>query len=165
MADYLVLGLGNTILRDEGLGVRAVDRLLERYVLPDTVEAVEGGTLGLHLLPYLEGVRSLLIVDAVRLDAPAGSVVRLEGDDIPRALAHKVSLHQVGLSELLAVSGTQGALPERVVLWGMAPGAIEPGLDLTRPVATSLDVLVDCVAAELESWGVALCTSSPSPRD
>jgi hydrogenase maturation protease len=165
MPDYLVLGLGNTILRDEGLGVRAVERLQERYTLPDTVELLDGGTLGLHLLPYLEGVRGLLIVDAVRLDAPPGATIRLEGDAIPRALAHKVSMHQVGLPELLAVSAAQGSLPERVVLWGMAPAVIEPGLDLSEPVAAALGALVDGVAAELESWGVDLCTSSPSPRD
>jgi hydrogenase maturation protease len=153
MADILVMGLGNIILRDEGLGVRAVERLRERYELPEGADALDGGTLGLHLLPYLEGVRSLLIVDAVRADSPPGTIVRLEGDAIPQALAHKLSMHQFGLSELLAVGRTQGAPLERVVLWGVVPTVLEPGLDLTEPVAASLDALVDHVVAELASWG------------
>lgn len=163
MADVLVLGLGNTILRDEGLGVRAVERLRERYELPAGVEALDGGTLGLHLLPFLEGVRSLLIVDALRVGEPPGALVRLEGDAIPQALAHKLSMHQFGLSELLAVGSFQGALPERIVLWGMAPAAIEPGLDLTERVAAALDALVDRVAAELASWGLHVPPAAPGP--
>lgn len=154
MPATLVLGLGNIILRDEGLGVRACERLLARYSLPEGVEALDGGTLGLHLLPYLEGVQDLLIMDAVRADAPPGSLVRLEGEAIPAALAHKMSMHQFGLSELLAVGSIQGALPRRIVLWGMVPTVMEPGLDLTEPVAASLDALVTRVAEELSAWGL-----------
>ncbi|NTU78463.1 MAG: HyaD/HybD family hydrogenase maturation endopeptidase [Chloroflexales bacterium] len=159
MPEILVLGLGNIILRDEGLGVRACERLLERYTLAEGVEALDGGTLGLHLLPYLDGVRDLLIIDAVRADEPPGALVRLEGDAIPAALAHKMSMHQFGLSELLAVGSLQGTLPQRIVLWGMVPTVMEPGLDLTEPVAASLEALVDAVAAELAAWGVP-----PVPR-
>lgn len=155
MAEILVLGLGNSILRDEGLGVRACERLVERYALPAGVEAREGGTLGLHLLPALEGVRGLLIVDAVRADQPPGALVRLEGEAIPAALDHKTSLHQFGLAELLAVGGLLGPPPGRIVLWGMVPAAIEPGLELTETVAAALDALVDAVAGELRAWGAA----------
>jgi hydrogenase maturation protease len=153
MSAILVLGLGNIILRDEGLGVRACERLLERYTLAETVDALDGGTLGLHLLPYLDGVRDLLIIDAVRADEPPGSLVRLEGDAIPAALAHKMSMHQFGLAELLAVGSLQGSLPQRIVLWGMVPTVMEPGLDLTEPVAANLEALVDAVANELAAWG------------
>lgn len=161
MADVLVLGLGNTILRDEGLGVRAVERLRERYALPAAVEAREGGTLGLHLLPALAGVRSLLIVDAVRAAAPPASLVRLEGEAVPRALDHRLSLHQLALPELLAVGAFEGSRPERVVLWGMVPAAIEPGLELSPPVAAALDALAAAVAGELAGWGFP---AAPAPR-
>jgi hydrogenase maturation protease len=156
MAEILVLGLGNIILRDEGLGVRAVERLRERFALPEAVDALDGGTLGLHLLPYLAGVRALLIVDALLAAGPPGTLARLEGEAIPRALAHKVSMHQFGLAELLALAATEGALPERIVLWGMVPAAIEAGLELTPPVAAALDALVEHVAAELSGWGLAI---------
>ncbi|MEI7771043.1 MAG: HyaD/HybD family hydrogenase maturation endopeptidase [Chloroflexales bacterium] len=154
MSEVLVLGLGNIILRDEGLGVRACEQLLDRYTLAAGVEALDGGTLGLHLLPYLDGVRDLLIIDAVRADGPPGTLVRLEGDAIPAALAHKMSMHQFGLSELLAVGRIQGCLPQRIVLWGMVPTVMEPGLDLTEPVAACLAALVDAVAGELAAWGL-----------
>ncbi|WP_129677604.1 HyaD/HybD family hydrogenase maturation endopeptidase [Candidatus Chloroploca sp. Khr17] len=156
MAPILILGLGNIILRDEGLGVRTVERLLERYTLSTEVEALDGGTLGLHLLPYLEGVRDLLIIDAIRADEPPGSLIRLEGAAIPAALAHKMSMHQFGLSELLAVGSLQGELPQRMVLWGLVPTVMEPGLDLTEPVAASLDPLIERIVAELAAWGVTL---------
>jgi hydrogenase maturation protease len=163
MAETLVLGLGNIILRDEGLGVRACERLLERYTLPASVEALDGGTLGLHLLPYLEGVRNLLILDAVRADEPPGTLIKLEGDAIPVALAHKMSMHQFGLSELLAVGGLLGEMPGRIVLWGMVPTVMEPGLDLTEPVAASLDALVEAVVGELAAWGTPATVKTSAP--
>jgi hydrogenase maturation protease len=142
--------------------VRAYERLLERYTLTEGVEALDGGTLGLHLLPYLDGVRNLLILDAVRADEPPGTLIRLEGDAIPVALSHKMSMHQFGLSELLAVGSIQGSLPERLVLWGMVPTVMEPGLDLTEPVAASLDALVEAVVGELAAWGVPPTALSPA---
>ena len=150
----LVLGLGNIIMRDEGLGVRACERLTRHYRLPDDVNVLDGGTLGLDLLPYLEGVTDLLIIDAVNAGAPPGSLVRLENEQIPQTLALKMSMHQVGLQELLAVMALRGQTPPRVVLWGMEPLILEPGLDLSEPVLANLDTLVASVVAELRSWGM-----------
>ena len=150
----LVLGLGNIIMRDEGLGVRACERLTRHYRLPDDVNVLDGGTLGLDLLPYLEGVNDLLIIDAVSAGAPPGSLVRLENEQIPQTLALKTSMHQVGLQELLAVMALRGQTPPRVVLWGMEPLILEPGLDLSEPVLANLDTLVASVVAELRSWGM-----------
>ncbi|NTV64847.1 MAG: hydrogenase maturation protease, partial [Oscillochloris sp.] len=95
------MGLGNIILRDEGLGVRAYERLVERYTLPADIEGMDGGTLGLNLLPYLEDARRVLLIDAVRSGHEPGSIIRLEGDAIPAALALKMSMHQAGLHDLL----------------------------------------------------------------
>ncbi len=150
----LVLGLGNIIMRDEGLGVRACERLTRRYRLPDYVNVLDGGTLGLDLLPYLEGVTDLLIIDAVNAGAPPGSLVRLANEQIPQALALKTSMHQVGLQELLAIMALRGQTPPRVVLWGMEPLILEPGLNLSEPVLANLDTLVASVVAELRSWGI-----------
>jgi hydrogenase maturation protease len=150
-----VLGIGNILLQDEGLGVRAIERLLERYRLPSEVLAIDGGTMGLDLLPYLGDAASLLIVDAVQFDRPDGGLIRLEGDEIPATLALKLSLHQVGLQELLAASALQGTVPGRMVLWGIEPRSVAWGLELSPPVAARLDDLVDAVVGELESWGYA----------
>jgi hydrogenase maturation protease len=145
----LVLGLGNTLLSDEGLGVAAVRRLAETYRCWPEVEVLDGGTLALDLLYRLEGISDLLIVDAVKTGATPGTLVRLEGDEIPKALATKMSMHQVGLQELLAVSELRGTLPARVVLWGMEPASLDWGAELTSPVASQLDALVRAVAHEL----------------
>ncbi len=73
-ARVLVLGLGNVLLQDEGLGVKALKRLVEQYHLPDNVRTMDGGTLGMHLFPYLDGCTHLLILDAVETNSPPGTL-------------------------------------------------------------------------------------------
>ncbi|MDW8234653.1 MAG: hydrogenase maturation protease, partial [Roseiflexaceae bacterium] len=105
-------------------------------------------------LPHLEGVTNLIILDAINAGLPPGAIVRLENEQIPQTLALKMSMHQVGLQELLAVLTLRGQIPPHIVLLGMEPLLIEPGLDLSEPVQVNLDALVEAVAAELRSWGV-----------
>ncbi len=155
----LVLGLGNILLSDEGLGVRAVARLAETYRLGSEVEALDGGTLGLDLLYRLEGVTDLIIADAVKVGGAPGDLMRLEGDQIQAALALKMSMHQVGLRELLAVSALRGTLPPRVVLLGMEPQSLSWGTELTPPVAARLDLLVAALAQEIGPAGLVASES------
>ena len=155
----LVLGAGNILLQDEGVGVRALARLLARFELPASVQAIDGGTMGLDLLPYLEGITDLLILDAVRSGRAPGSLVRLEGDTIQAGLALKLSVHQVGLQEMLAASRLCGCTPARVVLWGIEPASLDWGLALSPTVAAQLDSLVAAVAGELRAWGAAIYDS------
>lgn len=154
MLDTLVLGIGNILLQDEGLGVRALERLTQDYCVPSAIQLVDGGVMGLDLLPYLEDLSTLLVIDAVQIGQPPGTLIRLEGDAIPAALALKMSMHQAGLQELLATSRLQGTSPSKVVLWGMEPANVDWGLDLSVPVATGLDALVQAVVEELQDWGV-----------
>jgi hydrogenase maturation protease len=156
----LVLGLGNVLLQDEGLGVRALERLEARYALPGGVRAMDGGTLGLDLLPHLEGVSCLIVIDAVRTGQPAGTVVRLVDEAIMPVLALKLSVHQVGLRELLGASQLLGRHPEHVVLWGMEPAHMDWGLALSPAVEAGIDGLVEAVAGELGAWGVPLTVAS-----
>jgi hydrogenase maturation protease len=152
----LVLGIGNLLLSDEGAGVRALERLKERHPLPEGVLALDGGTMGLDLLPYIEQASSLLILDAVQSGNPPGTCIRLEGEEIPAALALKLSVHQVGLQEMLAASLFRQTLPSRMVLWGIEPAALQLGLELSPQVACSLDDLAHAAALELQNWGVPL---------
>lgn len=156
ISSVLLLGVGNILLQDEGLGVYALRRLAERYHLPPGVEAVDGGVQGLDLLSMLESARSLLIIDAIYTGGAPGGIVRLEGQAIPSALALKMSMHQMGIQELLALGSLRGTLPTRVVLWGMQPEAMDWGLELTPSVAAGLDELVAAVAGELVAWGEEL---------
>ena len=150
----LVLGIGNLVMSDDGIGVRVVQLLGERYRFPADVSILDGGTLGLDLLPRLEGVERLLVVDAVETGKASGTLVRLAGEDVPMALEIKVSPHQMGLKDLLAVAMLQGFLPRQMVLWGVQPDLIEMGMELSEDVAAQLEPLVDRVLTELAGWGV-----------
>ncbi len=156
----LVLGVGNLLLRDEGLGVRALESLAHTYILPTAIQLLDGGTLGLDLLPYLEEVQCVLILDAVQSGQPPGTLVRLEGSAIAATLALKVSLHQVGLLDLLAVCRLRGTLPPHIVVWGIEPALLEWGTELSPVVAAVLPLLVTAASDELRSWGysVSRCT-------
>jgi len=155
-SNILVLGLGNTLLQDDGLGVRTVERLMAEYDLPAEVEVLDGGVMGLDLLSRLEGITALLIVDAVRAGLPPGTPVRLAGGAIPAALAQKMSMHQAGLQDLLAVSALRGTVPPHVVLYGLEPEIIGWGSELSPNIAPRIDKLVDCVVQELRDWGVTV---------
>ncbi|MFA7534690.1 MAG: HyaD/HybD family hydrogenase maturation endopeptidase [Desulfuromonadales bacterium] len=151
----LVLGLGNSLMTDDAFGPLAVAGLLERFALPPEVAVVDGGTLGLDLLPRLEGVGKLLILDAVDLGEAPGTVFRLHGEEVPRAFANKLSVHQMGLQDLLAVAELQGHLPAELVVWGVQPASVDIGLGLSPAVAAALPEVVRSVVEELQGWGVA----------
>jgi len=151
----LVLGLGNTIMTDDGFGVEVVTRLSSRYYFQGSVQLLDGGTLGLDLLPYLEEVESLLIIDALDMRDEPGKIFRLEGEEVPRAFSSKLSVHQMGLQDLLAVAELQGHVPRNLVVWGVQPESIEMGTELTATLAAAVEPVVSRVLEELQGWGVS----------
>jgi hydrogenase maturation protease len=144
----VIIGVGNVVLGDDGLGVHAVRRLRERHALPG-VELVEGGTAGLLLLGHFAASRPTFVVDAVDADAPPGTLVRLEGAECERALVTGRTVHDVGLADLLAAALITGAWPQRLVLHGVQPGSMAVGTELSPAVAAALDRLVDRIAIEV----------------
>jgi hydrogenase maturation protease len=150
----LVLGIGNTIMSDDGVGVKVVELLQTGYTFPDNVELLDGGTLGLDLLPKLEGISHLIMVDAVETGEKPGTCVRLAGEQLPIVLETKISPHQMGLKDLLAVARLLGNIPEEMVLIGVQPGSIEMGLQLTPEVELQVPSMRDRVLKELERIGV-----------
>lgn len=144
----LILGLGNTICGDDGLGVAAVGYLTRHYGIPPGVAVVDGGTLGLSLLPWVEDAARVILVDAVGADAPAGSLVRLQGDDVGPAVSHRLSPHQVGVADLLDGARWRDRYPEEVILLGIVPLSLELSTELSEPVARNLPALVDTVVSE-----------------
>lgn len=153
-ARVLVLGIGNLVMSDDGAGVRVVQKLQREYRFPEMVEIMDGGTLGLDLLPKLEGVERLIVVDAVETGKKPGTCVRLVGEELPIALETKVSPHQMGLKDLLSVAELMGHSPREMVLIGVQPGSIEMDTELTAAVEVKLDELVGMVLNELDRWGV-----------
>ena len=155
----LVLGIGNLVMGDDAVGVLVAQRLQREYCFQDNVEVIDGGTLGLDLLPKLENITNLIIIDAVETGQKAGTCVRLYGQELPIALETKVSPHQMGLKDLLAVSELMGHSPKEMVLIGVQPGSIEMEVGLTAEVEVKLETLVFNVLSELDSWGITVTPS------
>ncbi len=149
MAKKLVLGVGNLLLTDEGIGIHAIQRIIEKNRLPDEIEVVDGGTAGLALMYYLEGVDRLVIIDAVETGGPPGTILRLSGSRIPAYMALKVSPHEITLPDFLAAARLRDLYPKEVVVWGMQPGSLEVGVELSPDIEARLDTLVDYVVQEI----------------
>lgn len=151
--DVLVLGMGNILLSDEGIGVRVIEAFQERYDAPG-VEIVDGGTSGMDLVEFLASRKHAIIVDAVRTGAPPGTRVRLEGEQVPAFFRNKISPHQLGLSEVLASLELTGERPGHVILLGVVPDCLDTGLELSGTLLAQRDQMVEALAEELRRLDV-----------
>jgi len=154
----LVLGIGNVLLRDEGVGVvvaRRIEAARESgdMVIPPDTRVVDGGTLGLDLLPMIEDADQVVMIDAVDLGQAPGTVSVLRDETVQAALSGHVSPHQIGVGDLVAAARLMGIMPPRLTLVGIQPGEIAIGLELTEPVAAAVDVAIDLVRRELAPAG------------
>jgi hydrogenase maturation protease len=149
----VVLGVGNELLTDEGLGVVAA-RQLSRCSLPG-VEVVEAGTPGLALLPTIAGRHAVLILDAVAVDdATPGDLVVLRGEEVPRAHNMLLAAHQIGVPEAIVTAELAGCRPEKLAVVGMVPACLDVGYGLSQVVWWQLGALVKAARALLREWGV-----------
>ncbi len=145
----VILGIGNILLTDEGVGVRVVEALAARGDLPPGVELIDGGTCGMEMLEQLENLDALIVVDCVRCGRPPATPVLLKGDDVPVFFRTKLSPHQVSLSDVLASLEFTGRAPKKTVIVGMQPVSMGLGLDLSPEVAARLPELVGLTLAEI----------------
>lgn len=152
----LVLGVGNILLQDEGVGVQVVQELQRRFQPPAGVEFLDGGTTGMGLIEDIAGKDALIIVDAVQTGAPPGTLVRLDGDEVPAFLQQRLSPHQLGLCDVLALLTLLGQKPARLTLLGVTPQSMELSLTLSDVIKARALALVEQVAAELAAMGVPL---------
>jgi hydrogenase maturation protease len=152
----LVIGLGNILLRDEGVGVHAVEALKRKYDFPEEVRLLDGGTLGLDLLHLIEGMDRVLFVDAVELNREPGTIAVIEDEDLPSFLGPKLSLHHVGLSDLLFASSFMGTRPAEIALVGIQPETLEIGLELSPKVMEHFDHLLRAIVEKLREWGLEI---------
>ena len=163
----LVLGVGNILLRDEGVGVRVIEHLLAQYSFSSNVELMDGGTLGVRLLDPIANAGVLIVVDALRNGQPPGTVYRMSAEELPRCISFKNSLHQTGLLETLAYAEMLGKRPETVVI-GVEPADISPwGLELTETLKDRIPDVTGCVLREIEQaggWYREIRESLPSAR-
>jgi len=150
----VVLGLGNTLNRDEGLGVHALAALRPGLDPHNTVELLDGGTLGLSLLPLVEECSHLLVLDAVNAGQPPGAVVELSRDEIPLYRGIKLSQHQITFQEVLGLASFRGRLPANLHLVGIEPADLRIGYGLSPIVEEAIPVLVSRSLAMLRTWGL-----------
>ncbi len=150
----LILGVGNILLTDEGVGIRVIERIQERYEFPDNVSVLDGGVLGLSLLGVISEADLLIVVDAVKNGKEPGALCRLTGDQVPKRILAKNSLHQVDFLETLTSCQALDKVPETVIL-GIEPLDIENlSIKLTPVVQEKVDSLIDMVLKELDRLGV-----------
>lgn len=152
----LVLGVGNILLADEGVGVRVVEAFQQRYAVPEDVEVLDGGTAGMDLLDALSSRSHIVIIDAVRTGAEPGTIVRLIGSEVPALFSNRISPHQLGISDVLAILRLVDQEPEHIALIGIVPLDLELGLALSDAITAKVDEMADLVAAELRRHGFAV---------
>ncbi|MGZ4960205.1 MAG: HyaD/HybD family hydrogenase maturation endopeptidase [Methylomonas sp.] len=152
----LLLGIGNVLWADEGFGVRVIEHLQKHYRFPDNVKILDGGTQGVYLVEHVQQADVLVVFDAVDYGLPPASMKRVENDDVPNFLgAKKISLHQTGFQEVLAMAHMLGQYPQHLLLIGVQPeelddygGSLRPGVKAKIPAA------IDMALAYLGRFGV-----------
>ncbi|HEY4485963.1 MAG TPA: HyaD/HybD family hydrogenase maturation endopeptidase [Nitrospiria bacterium] len=156
----VILGIGNTLMQDDGIGVWVIRALAEACLLPPRVRLIEGGIAGLRLLPDLISAEELLIVDAMNGSGPPGALYRLGPENLPRGRGPLMSAHEVGIMEVLSVAELLGKRPRTRII-GVQPKEVEAvGLELTAPLQEALPRVVEAVVEELRGMGVELAEKS-----
>jgi hydrogenase maturation protease len=161
----LVLGLGNVLLGDDGLGAAALARLEQDWRIPDGVRLEDGGTLGLSLLGLLADAEQVIIVDAVRTDDPPGSLVRIDGADVIDAVRDRLSVHQVGVADLLDAARLMDCYPAGVTLLGLVPETTDLAVERSEAIERRIDELVEAIIGEVQSHGYELVRETAVARD
>ena len=147
-AKTVVLGLGNILHADDGAGAQAISRLRADSRVPVDVCLVEGGTLGLELLPYVWDCERLIVIEAIDVGQAPGTVVRMSGEEL-NSLPGQSSVHQLGVSDLLVALRMLAQRQPLVVLLGVQPGSTEWSTELSPPVAATMGSLVEAAIQEL----------------
>jgi hydrogenase maturation protease len=150
-----VVGIGNLLLTDDGVGIHALRELEARYDFPEEVDLLDGGTMGLDLLPFLEGKSRILFLDAVQFREGVGSIGELNNEEIPRFFSTKLSVHQIALPDLLAAGKLLGTLEGEMCLLGIEPASLETGFGLSPELGERFEAFLAAIVRKLSDWGVS----------
>ena len=149
----LVLGLGNLLMQDEGIGVRVVEQLQRDYEFPPQIEVLDGGTAGMALFEHIVGRSHVIVIDAVKTGREPGTLVKLENDEVPAFFQNKVSPHQMALSDILAALKIGGELLPEIVVIGVEPVTLQTGLEMSDLVSSKIDALISKAIECLDELG------------
>lgn len=154
--NILLLGIGNVLWADEGFGVRVIERLQKGYRFPDCVKVMDGGTQGVYLVEHVQAADVLIVFDAVDYNLPPGTLKRIENDDVPNFLgAKKMSLHQTGFQEVLAMAQMLGSYPQHLLLIGVQPEELDDyGGSLRPSVKAQIQPAIDMALDYLQAFGI-----------
>lgn len=147
----VVLGLGNPLFQDEGLGIHVISRLMDGN-LKERAELVDGGTDGLALLGIVEDARHLIVIDAIEGGYAPGTVRKHKGQEMDLLIRTKLSVHQLGFQEVLALARIRGRYPENMVLIGVQPQSLDWGTRLSEEVNRAVPRVIDMVSEQIEEW-------------
>lgn len=154
MSDNItILGVGNILYRDDGVGIRVVEKLIKDYEFPDNVDIVDGGVLGINLMGIISNAGQLIVVDTVLNHGKPGDLHRLEHDDIPNRILAKNSLHQVDLIEALTLCSALDHVPQTTII-GVEPKDLDTLSEIMTPeIESRVDDLTEAVLDELVRLG------------
>lgn len=150
----IVMGLGNTLNCDEGLGVYALKELEKQFGQNADVEFLDGGVLGLNLLPWVEESSHLLVLDAINGHKEPGTVIELPKEKIPLYTGIKMSDHQITFQEVLGLANFRGKLPEHLHMIGIQPADISIGVDVSAEVTAAMPDVLKRAERVLREWGL-----------
>ncbi|MCR5834513.1 MAG: HyaD/HybD family hydrogenase maturation endopeptidase [Selenomonadaceae bacterium] len=153
-AENTVLGIGNTILSDEGFGVHVVEYLQKNYKFPENVQLVDGGTLGVELTHFVTGTQRLLIIDSIDGGTKPGTTFHLRGDEIKAHFAQKISAHEIGIQDVLTMLELSGKKIPCIELIGAQPYSLEAGVNLTQEMSQMVEPFAEKAVEILKGWGL-----------
>lgn len=147
-----ILGIGNTLYTDEGLGVHAIEALEKQYGQDVQVELIDGSTDGMSLLGPVEDTDYLIVIDAINAGKEGGTIIELHGNDIPAYYGIKMSIHQLGFQEVLLASKLREKYPKNIVMIGMQPTSLELAIGLSKTNEAQLPELIKRVEQQINIW-------------
>lgn len=153
----VLLGVGNILLTDEGLGVHVVNDLERNYTFTPAISIIDGGTMGMELLTYMRGMKKILLVDAINGGEVPGTVYEFPHKELEAYFMEHISVHEVGMQDILRIRAIQEDPLEDAVVIGVEPLSLEVGFEPSEPVAKALPNVKERVLRTLESWGIT-CT-------
>ncbi len=147
-ARILVVGIGNILLRDEGIGVHVV-KAMEKIKMPPAVELLDGGTAGADLLDAISDRQKVIVVDACDADVPPGTILRLTPEDLSQDKKESISLHEFGIVQTLDMAGRLNCAPREVAIIAVKPKTVEPGLEMSAEMTRLIPRIIEAVLNEI----------------
>lgn len=152
----VVLGVGNILLTDEGLGVHVVEDLKANYNFTPQISLIDGGTMGMELLTYMRGMKKILLVDAVNGGEAPGTIYEFPHRELEQYFTDHISVHEVGMQDILRIRAIQENPLEDAIVIGVEPESLEVGFEPSEPVQRALPEVKDRVLRVLRDWGVQI---------